>query len=497
MSLLKRIGTTGSTKGIAEKLDSIAEETKGEDTPEPQKTSSSDSLSKRIGGSTSNTIPSQGANGGANAPSAKPSSTRQRDDEATRLNALKNSVQSKLLDEIGLGGKQNADKKKIKEIFELVLDSESIVLSRRERDHLFESIAADILGLGPLELLLSDEDISEIMVNGPKKIFIEKKGKLTLSNITFQNDTHVLHVIERIIAPLGRRIDESSPMVDARLKDGSRVNAIIRPLALCGPTITIRKFKTDALTIDNLIKFKSVTPQMAELLGRTVEARINVVVAGGTGSGKTTLLNILSNFIPNDERVITVENAAELQLRGEHVVGLESRPPNVEGKGEVSIRDLVINCLRMRPERIIVGECRGGETLDMLQAMNTGHDGSMTTIHANTPKDGVARIETMCMMAGMDLPQRAIREQIVSAVEVFVQASRLKDGSRKVVSVTEVQGMEGDVVVLRDIFTFEQKGLDEKGKIIGTQQATGVRPRFIEKLEAIGIYLPDDTFSVN
>jgi pilus assembly protein CpaF len=272
------------------------------------------------------------------------------------------------------------------------------------------------------------------------------------------------------------------------------VNAIIRPLALCGPTITIRKFKTDALTIDNLIAFKSVTPEMAEFLGAAVVARLNIVVAGGTGSGKTTLLNILSNFIPDDERVITVENAAELQLRGLHVVGLESRPPNVEGKGEVTIRDLVINCLRMRPERIIVGECRGGETLDMLQAMNTGHDGSMSTLHANDPRQAIGRTETMCMMAGMDLPQRAIREQIVSAVEVFVQASRLKDGSRKVVSVTEVQGMEGDIVVLRDIFVFEQKGLDEKGKIIGSQQPTGVRPRFLEKFEAMNIFLPPNIF---
>ncbi len=414
--------------------------------------------------------------------------------ESERFALLKETVQTKLLEEMGPGKAMAADKKKIKEVFMSVLDNESIVLSRTERDRLLDSIAADILGLGPLERLLSDEDISEIMVNGPKQIFIERKGKLTLSDVTFHDDNQVLHVIERIIAPLGRRIDESSPMVDARLKDGSRVNAIIRPLALCGPTITIRKFKKDALTIDNLVNFKSVTPEMAEFLGAAVEARLNIVVSGGTGSGKTTLLNILSNFIPDDERVITVENAAELQLRGLHVVGLESRPANVEGKGEVSIRDLVINCLRMRPERIIVGECRGGETLDMLQAMNTGHDGSMTTVHANNSKDAVARIETMCMMAGMDLPQRAIREQIASAVEVFVQASRLKDGSRKVISVTEVQGMEGDIVVLRDIFVFEQKGLDEKGKIIGSQRATGVRPRFIEKFEALNIFLPPNIF---
>ncbi len=410
------------------------------------------------------------------------------------LFSIKDRVQAKLLEEMNTGASTNADRNKIREIFLSVLDGESIVLSRAERDRLLSSIIADILGLGPLEILLGDEDISEIMVNGPFQIFIERKGKLTLSDVKFIDEAQVLNVIERIIAPLGRRIDESSPMVDARLKDGSRVNAIIRPLALCGPTITIRKFKKDQLTIDNLIAFKSVSPEMAEFLDAAVVSRLNLVVSGGTGSGKTTLLNILSNFIPDDERVITVENAAELQLRGAHVVGLESRPPNVEGKGEVSIRDLVINCLRMRPERIIVGECRGGETLDMLQAMNTGHDGSMTTIHANTPKDGVARIETMCMMAGMDLPQRAIREQVVSAVEVFVQASRLKDGSRKVTSITEVQGMEGDVVVLREIFEFKQTGLDEKGKIIGSMRATGVRPKFLEKFESMNIFLPGNLF---
>lgn len=456
MSLLKRLGTTAST------TTSLGEEQKEDVPKEPRK----------LRQNTSKSGPSS---------------------EDTLI-ALKERVQTKLLEEMGTGASKNADKSKIREIFMSVLDSESIVLSRAERDRLLDSITADILGLGPLEILLGDEDISEIMVNGPYQIFIERRGKLTLSDVKFIDEAQVLHIIERIIAPLGRRIDESSPMVDARLKDGSRVNAIIRPLALCGPTITIRKFKKDKLTIDNLVAFKSISPEMAEFLEAAVVSRLNLVVSGGTGSGKTTLLNILSNFIPDDERVITVENAAELQLRGAHVVGLESRPPNVEGKGEVSIRDLVINCLRMRPERIIVGECRGGETLDMLQAMNTGHDGSMTTIHANTPKDGVARIETMCMMAGMDLPQRAIREQVVSAVEIFVQASRLKDGSRKVTSITEVQGMEGDVVVLREIFEFKQTGLDEKGKIVGSMRATGVRPKFLEKFEAMNIFLPGNLF---
>jgi pilus assembly protein CpaF len=332
------------------------------------------------------------------------------------------------------------------------------------------------------------------MVNGPHQIYVERRGKLERTDITFSNDEHVLRIIDRIVAPLGRRIDESSPMVDARLSDGSRVNAIIRPLALNGPTITIRKFRQDSLTINDLVRFGSMSNDMAEFLAACVKARLNIVVAGGTGSGKTTLLNVLSSFIPEDERIITVENAAELQLKQDHVVSLESRPPNVEGRGEVSIRDLVINCLRMRPERIIVGECRGGETLDMLQAMNTGHDGSMTTIHANTPKDAIARIETMCLMAGMDLPARAIREQVVSAVEIFVQQSRLKDGSRKVTQITEVSGMEGDVVVLQDLFVFEQTGLDEKGRIVGQLRPTGVRPRFIEKFESLNIYLPSTIF---
>jgi pilus assembly protein CpaF len=385
-------------------------------------------------------------------------------------------------------------RQQVEDIFNSILDSESVVLSRAERMRMFESISADIMGLGPLEELLAHDDISEIMVNGPKQIYIERKGKLIKSDVTFQNDDHVLRIIDRIVAPLGRRIDESSPMVDARLPDGSRVNAVIRPLSLNGPVVTIRKFRKEALTINDLVRFGSLSGEMAEFLAACVKARLNVVVAGGTGSGKTTTLNVLSSFIPDDERIITVENAAELQLRQDHVVTLESRPPNVEGRGEVTIRDLVINCLRMRPERIVVGECRGGETLDMLQAMNTGHDGSMTTLHANSPRDAIARVETMCLMAGMDLPVRAIREQIASAVELIVQQSRLKDGSRKIVNVTEVQGMEGDVVVLQDVFVFEQTGIDERGKIVGTLRPTGVRPRFVEKFESQNIYLPPNIF---
>ncbi|WP_322820987.1 CpaF family protein [Chloroflexus sp.] len=410
---------------------------------------------------------------------------------------LRSRVQDRLINElnpqIDLSNPVKV-RKQVEEIFNTILDSESIVLSRTERQRLFESITADIIGLGPIEPLLADEDVSEIMVNGPKQVYIEKKGKLIKTDITFTDDDHVMRIIDRIVAPLGRRVDESSPMVDARLKDGSRVNVVIRPLALNGPTITIRKFRKDKLTVQDLVRFGSMSQDMADFLAACVQARLNIVVAGGTGSGKTTLLNVLSSFIPEDERIITVENAAELQLRQDHVVTLESRPPNVEGKGEVTIRDLVINCLRMRPERIIVGECRGGETLDMLQAMNTGHDGSMTTIHANTPRDAVSRIETMCLMAGMDLPARAIREQIASAIHVFVQQSRLKDGSRKVTQITEVAGMEGDVVVLQDIFVFEQTGIDEKGKIVGQLRPTGVRPRFLEKFEALNIFLPPTIF---
>jgi pilus assembly protein CpaF len=416
------------------------------------------------------------------------------DDE---IQDIKMRVQSRLISELDPNiDLSNATRvrKQVEDVFNAILDGESIVLTRAERMRMFESIAADITGLGPLEQLLADEDISEIMVNGPKQIYVEKKGKLLKSDATFIDDHHVLRIIDRIVAPLGRRVDESSPMVDARLPNGSRVNAIIRPLALNGPTITIRKFQKDPLTIDDLVRFGSMSRDMAEFLSACVQARLNIVVAGGTGSGKTTLLNVLSSFIPGDERIITVENAAELQLLQDHVVTLESRPPNVEGRGEVSIRDLVINCLRMRPERIVVGECRGGETLDMLQAMNTGHDGSMTTLHANTPKDAVSRIETMCLMAGMELPARAIREQVVSAVDVFVQQSRLKDGSRKVTQITEVAGMEGDVVVLQDIFVFEQTGIDEKGKIVGQLRPTGIRPRFIEKFETLNIFLPSTTF---
>jgi pilus assembly protein CpaF len=383
----------------------------------------------------------------------------------------------------------------IEEMYDTILAQESIILSRSERQRLFEQIVAEILGYGPIEPLLGDETITEIMVNGSKSIYIERKGMLEKVNASFESDEHLMRIIDRIVAPLGRRIDESSPYVDARLPDGSRVNAIIPPLSLIGPVLTIRKFARVPLTIENLIDFGTITSEAIEFLKACVIARLNVVVSGGTGSGKTTFLNILSGFIPDSERIITVENAAELQLRQAHVVTLESRPPNIEGRGEVSIRDLVINCLRMRPDRIVVGECRGGEALDMLQAMNTGHDGSLTTAHSNSPRDTLARLETMCLMAGMDLPLRAIREQVASALDLIVHQERMRDGSRKVVNITEVQGMEGDVIVMSDIFVFEQTGI-ESGKVIGRLRPTGIRPKFIQRIEAANLHLPANIFGV-
>jgi pilus assembly protein CpaF len=333
------------------------------------------------------------------------------------------------------------------------------------------------------------------MVNGPKNVYIERKGRLHRVPVTFENNDHVMRIIDRIVAPLGRRIDESSPYVDARLQDGSRVNAVIPPISLVGPTLTIRKFSKNPITIEQLIQFGSITAEAVQFLKACVEARLNILISGGTGSGKTTLLNVMSSFIPNDERILTIENAAELQLRQEHVVTLESRPPNIEGRGEITIRDLVINALRMRPERIIVGECRGGETLDMLQAMNTGHDGSMTTAHANTPRDALARVETMCLMAGMDLPVRAIREQVSSAIDLICQQERMRDGTRKVTTITEVSGMEGDVVTMTDIFVFEHTGM-ENGKIVGRLRPTGLRPKFMDKIETAGINLPPSIFGI-
>jgi pilus assembly protein CpaF len=412
---------------------------------------------------------------------------------------LKERVQDKLIAELDPQmdiSKTEEVRHTIEDLYDQILSQEGTILSRQERQRLFEQIVAEILGFGPIEPLLADESITEIMVNGPNKIYIERKGKLEKVNLTFESDEHLMRIIDRIVSPLGRRIDESSPYVDARLPDGSRVNAIIPPLALNGPTLTIRKFSKTPLTIDDLIRFGSITSEAVEFLRACVIARLNIIVSGGTGSGKTTFLNVLSGFIPDDERIITVENAAELQLRQEHVVTLESRPPNIEGKGEVSIRDLVINCLRMRPDRIVVGECRGGEALDMLQAMNTGHDGSLTTAHANSPRDTLSRLETMVLMAGMDLPVRAIREQVASAVDLIIQQSRMQDGSRKVINITEVQGMEGDVIVMSDIFAFEQQGM-EAGRVIGRLKPTGIRPKFVERIEQANIHLPAGIFGVS
>lgn len=363
-----------------------------------------------------------------------------------------------------------------------------------DRKKVVDELINDLTGFGPINPLLLDPDVSEVMVNGPHQVYVEKKGKVELTHVRFRDDEHVMSVIDKIVAPIGRRIDESSPMVDARLPDGSRVNAIIPPLALNGPTITIRKFATDPFKVDDLVNFGTVSRQMATFLDACVKAKLNMFVSGGTGSGKTTTLNVLSAFIPNHERIITIEDAAELQLGQDHVISLESRPSNIEGKGGISIRDLVRNSLRMRPERIVIGEVRGGEALDMLQAMNTGHDGSLATGHSNSPRDMISRLETMVLMAGIDLPVKAIREQIAGAIDLIIQQSRLKDGTRKITHITEVQGMEGDVIVLQDIFVFQQQRMDEMGKIVGKMIPTGVRPKFYERLETSGIHIPASVF---
>ncbi|MBI4869694.1 MAG: CpaF family protein [Candidatus Wallbacteria bacterium] len=415
---------------------------------------------------------------------------------------LKAQIQDMLVDNLDTEAMKSVDERekekmirqKIEELIGSIGADQGFARTSLGLKNLVQDVVDEVMGLGPIETLLRDDEISEVMVNGPKKIYVERHGKLVLTERHFRDDGHVMHIIHKIVAPLGRHIDESSPMVDARLKDGSRVNAIIPPLALCGPVLTIRKFKKDQLTPKDLIKYGTLTEEMCDFLAACVRVRLNVLVSGGTGSGKTTTLNILSSFIPPDERIITVEDAAELQLRQEHVVSMETRPPNIEGKGEISIRDLVRNCLRMRPERIIVGEIRGGEALDMLQAMNTGHDGSLTTGHANSPRDMIARLETMVMMAGMDLPSKAIREQIASAIDLIVQQNRLRDGSRKITHITEVAGLEGDAVVLQDIFRFEQTGVDEKGKILGRLKPTGIRPKFMHKFQEEGIVLPARIF---
>jgi pilus assembly protein CpaF len=416
----------------------------------------------------------------------------------TEFESLKRRIHSKLVDKLDLTkvGEMDNDvlRREIRMVIEHLSDAESALLNRAERERLVEEVLDETFGFGPLEMLLKDPLISDILINGPKQIYIEKRGKLEKSAVTFRDNAHLLQIIDRIVSKVGRRVDEVCPMVDARLPDGSRVNAIIPPLALDGAAVSIRRFGSNPLKLEDLLNYKAFTPEMVMLLEGAIKARLNVIISGGTGSGKTTLLNTLSSFIPGHERVVTIEDAAELQLQQEHVVRLETRPANIEGKGAVTATDLVKNALRMRPERIIIGECRGPETLDMLQAMNTGHEGSMTTLHANTPRDAVARIETMITMSGFDLPLKALRQQIASAVDLIIQANRLQGGIRRITAITEVVGMEQDTVVLQDVYKYVQEGMDANGKAFGHFEASGIRPTFMNKLESAGVRLPASAF---
>jgi pilus assembly protein CpaF len=420
-------------------------------------------------------------------------STRLTGEDLTRLKKYlaDNLMRALETEEVPISERNAFVKKSIVQIYEQT----QLKLPEDLRKQIFEQVLNDLLGYGPIQSLLDDNDVTEIMVNGPKKIFVEKNGKLAKSNVTFDDDDHVLRIIDRIILPLGRHVDGDSPTVDARLPDGSRVNAVVRPVAIDGPSITIRKFRKDKLKTEDLIAFGSLTKPMADFLEACVKARFNIIISGGTGSGKTTLLNVMSGFIPENERIITIEDAAELQLQQDHVMRMETKTANADGQHAVSIRELVKNSLRMRPDRIVVGEVRGGEALDMLQAMNTGHDGSLTTVHANTPRDAISRIETLVLMAGMDLPLKVVRQQVSSAVDLIVQQTRLKDGQRKVTAVTEVAGMEGEIIVLTDIFKFSQTGVTTDGKVLGEVHATGIRPNFTPRLEAAGFKLTADVFA--
>ena len=416
----------------------------------------------------------------------------------TDFEQVKQRIHGKLIGKLDLSRVGNLEgdvlKREIRLVIEQLCDLEENLMNRTERDRLVEEIMDETLGLGPLEFLLKDPTISDILINGPKNIYCERAGKMEKSKIEFRDNNHLLQIIDRIVSKVGRRVDETCPMVDARLTDGSRVNAIIPPLALDGAAMSIRRFGSNPLKLEDLLNYKAFTPEMVMLLEGAMKARLNIVISGGTGSGKTTLLNTLSSFISNEDRIITIEDAAEIQLQQDHVVRLETRPPNIEGKGAVSATDLVKNCLRMRPERIIIGECRGPETLDMLQAMNTGHEGSLTTTHANTPRDCIARMETMIMMAGFELPIKAMRTQISSAVDLIIQANRLQGGPRKVTRITEVCGMENDTIVMQDIFKFNKTGVDENGRATGKFVCTGVRPKCMDKLESMGIKLPASIF---
>ncbi|MFP6674501.1 MAG: CpaF family protein [Pirellulaceae bacterium] len=411
---------------------------------------------------------------------------------------LKRRIHNKLVEKLDLSKVGDLEgpqlRREIRLVVEHLCDTESTMLNRNEREQLIEEVLDETFGLGPLEMLLKDETISDILINGPKKIFIERGGRIEKTSVEFRDNSHLLQIIDRIVSKVGRRVDEVCPMVDARLADGSRVNAIIPPLALDGPAVSIRRFGANPLKLEDLLNYKTFTPEMVMLLEGAIKARLNIIISGGTGSGKTTLLNTLSSFIANEDRIITIEDAAELQLQQEHIVRLETRPPNIEGKGAITATDLVKNALRMRPERIIIGECRGPETLDMLQAMNTGHDGSLTTIHANTPRDGIARLETMIMMTGFDMPIKAMRQQIASAVQLIVQVTRLQGGSRRVTHITEIVGMEQDTVVMQDIYRFQQEGLDEDGRAFGRFECTGIRPTFMDRLESAGVRLPASAF---
>ena len=400
--------------------------------------------------------------------------------------------------ELQVGGRDEEQtqqlEQQVQQIAETFFDRQTHYYTKTDRGEILRQVMDEIIGYGPITPLLRDETISEVMVNGPQQVYVERRGKLELTRVVFRDNEHLYNIIERIIAPLGRRIDESAPMVDARLPDGSRVNAIIPPLALNGCVLTVRKFSSQLLKIEDLIRNGTLSVPMAKFLEACVKGRLNIVVSGGTGAGKTSTLNIISSFIPIDERIITIEDSAELDLHQEHVISLETRPANIDNRGEINIRDLVRNSLRMRPDRLVVGEVRGGEALDMLQAMNTGHDGSLTTGHSNSPRDMISRLETMVLMAGIDFPIRAIREQIASAIDIIVHQSRLQDGSRKITHITEVLGMEGDIITLQDVFIFDRKGLDDRGKVKGVHRATGLKPRCLDKLVSMGINVPDEYF---
>jgi pilus assembly protein CpaF len=434
-------------------------------------------------------------------PPAKPTTAPARPGEKTQstdFETLKRRIHTKLVDKLDLSrvGELEGDvlRREIRLVVEHLCDTEDTLLNRSERERLVEEVLDETFGLGPLEFLLKDSSISDIMINGPKHIYVERRGKIEKTTVQFRDNAHLMQIIDRIVSKVGRRVDEVCPMVDARLPDGSRVNAIIPPLALDGAAVSIRRFGANPLKLEDLLNYKAFTPEMVMLLEGCIKARLNMIISGGTGSGKTTLLNTLSSFIPHTDRIVTIEDAAELQLQQEHVVRLETRPPNIEGKGAITATDLVRNALRMRPERIIIGECRGAETLDMLQAMNTGHEGSLTTIHANTPRDAIARIETMITMAGFELPLKAMRQQVASAVDVIIQANRLQGGPRKITHITEVVGMEQDTIVMQDIYHYQQEGINESGRAIGRFEATGVRPTFMDRLEASGVRLPASAF---